>query len=142
VTRQRTFYAAVLLLALVLAGVVSGFANSSPDGLEKVAEDKGFIDTASGHDLAGSPVADYGLKGVDNARLSGGLAGTIGVGATLALGGGVFLLLRRRDAAPAPDPKHGSGAPDNPGAPGTSGTSGDPGDPGDPKATPSAGASD
>jgi hypothetical protein len=102
VTRQRTFYAAVLLLALVLAGVVSGFASSSPDGLEKVAEDKGFIGTASDHDLASSPVADYGLKGVGDARLSGGLAGVIGVGATLALGGGIFLLLRRRDAAPAP----------------------------------------
>jgi hypothetical protein len=93
---QRTFFSATLLLALVLAGVVSSFASSSPDGLEKVAEDRGFIDTARDHDLAGSPLADYGVAGVDNERLSGGLAGIIGVGATLALGGGVFFLLRRR----------------------------------------------
>lgn len=98
-TRQRTFFAAALLLALVLAGVVSSFASSSPDGLEKVAEDKGFIDTAQDHDLAGSPLADYGVAGVDNDRLSGGLAGIIGVGATLAVGGGVFLVLRRRATA-------------------------------------------
>lgn len=101
-TRQRTFYAAALLIALVLAGVVSGFASSSPDGLEKVAEDKGFIDTAQDHDLAGSPVADYGVKGVENARLSGGLAGLIGVGLTLAVGSGIFLVLRRRGGATTP----------------------------------------
>jgi hypothetical protein len=95
-TRQRSFLAAGLLLALVLAGVVSGFASSSPDGLEKVAEDRGFIGTASEHDLAGSPVADYSVTGIDNARLSGGLAGVVGVGVTLALGSGLFLVLRPR----------------------------------------------
>lgn len=114
-TRQRTFPAAVLLLALILAGVVSFYASSSPDGLEKVAEDKGFIGAARDHDLAGSPVADYGVKGVGDARLSGGLAGIIGVGATLALGSGVFLVLRRRGSADAtavpaePTPAAGSG---------------------------------
>lgn len=100
--RQRTFFAAVLLLALVLAGVVSWFASSSPDGLERVAEDKGFSDTARDHDLAGSPVADYGVKGVGDARLGGGLAGIIGVGVTLTLGSGVFLALRRRNAGTDP----------------------------------------
>lgn len=100
--RQRTFYAAALLLTLVLAGIVSGFASSSPDGLEKVAEDKGFGGTARTHDLAGSPLAGYGVQGVDNARLSGGLAGLLGVGVTLAVGSGVFLLVRRRSGAADP----------------------------------------
>jgi cobalt/nickel transport system permease protein len=36
------------------------------------------------------------VKDVRDARLSGGLAGTIGVGATLALGTGVFWVTRRR----------------------------------------------
>lgn len=107
-TRQRAFFAAVLLFALVLAGVVSFYASSSPDGLEKVAEDKDFTDTARDHALAGSPVADYSVKGVDDARLGGGLAGTIGVGVTLALSSGVFLLLRRRGAGT--DPAHVSQA--------------------------------
>ena len=31
------------------------------------------------HDLDDSPLADYGTKGVDNERLSGGLAGVAGV---------------------------------------------------------------
>jgi cobalt/nickel transport system permease protein len=100
--RQRTFSAAVLLFSLLLAGVVSWFASSSPDGLERVAEDKGFSDTARDHDLAGSPLADYGVKGVGDARLRGGLAGVIGVGITLALGSGVFLTLRRRNAGTDP----------------------------------------
>ena len=95
-TRRRTFFATALLLAFLIAGVVSGFASSSPDGLERVAEDKGFSDTAREHDLADSPVADYGVQGVPDARLSGGLAGVIGVGVTLALGSGLFLVLRRR----------------------------------------------
>lgn len=94
--RSRTFFAVALLITLVLAGVVSMFASSSPDGLEKVAEDKGFSDTAQEHDLAGSPVAGYGVAGIENARVGGGLAGVLGVGATLAVGGGLFLVLRRR----------------------------------------------
>jgi hypothetical protein len=96
VTRQRAFFAVVLLLALALAGLMSGFASSSPDGLERIADDKGFLDTARDHDLAASPLADYAVHGVDGDRLSGGLAGVIGVGITLALGSGVFLVLRRR----------------------------------------------
>lgn len=115
-TRQRAFFATVLLLALTLAGVVSFYASSSPDGLEKVAEDRGFIDTARDHDLSASPLADYGVKGVEDTRLSGGLAGIIGVGATLALGSGVFLVLRRRgtdtdeqDPVAQPTPTVGTG---------------------------------
>ena len=73
-----------LVVAAVLAGIVSGFASSSPDGLERVAEDQGFIDQAEDHDLAGSPVADYGVRGVDDARLSTGLAGLLGVTVTFA----------------------------------------------------------
>ena len=42
------------------------------------------------------PLADYSTKGVENQRLSGGIAGVIGVGTTLVLGGGLFWLLRRR----------------------------------------------
>lgn len=116
-TRQRTFFASALLVALVLAGVISGFASSSPDGLEKVAEDEGFIATAQDHDLAGFPLADYGVKGVENARLSGGLAGVIGVVLTLGTSGGLVLLLRRHpapsSATPAPSSATPAGAGDD-----------------------------
>ena len=49
-----------------------------------------------------SPFADYGTEGVDNERLSGGLAGVAGVALTLGIGGALFLALRRR-SAPAKD---------------------------------------
>lgn len=85
-----------VVTALVLAGFVSFYASASPDGLEKVAADKGFDARAEEHAAADSPLADYGIKDVDNARLSGGLAGVIGVGVTLAVGTGAFWVVRRR----------------------------------------------
>lgn len=84
-----------LLVALALAGIASYYASASPDGLEKVAEDKGFIATATDHRLADSPVADYAVRGVDDGRLSGGLAGVLGVLVTFGVGGVLFLGVRR-----------------------------------------------
>src|SRR5699024_5758561 len=48
-----------LLLALLLAGVVSFYASSSPDGLNRVADDHGFAGTEQRHRSAGSPLAGY-----------------------------------------------------------------------------------
>ncbi|WEH40226.1 energy-coupling factor ABC transporter permease [Streptomyces sp. AM 2-1-1] len=92
----RGLLAAGLLAALVLAGFVSYYASSSPDGLEKVATDQGIDRHVKEHASADSPLADYGVKDVDDARLSGGLAGVIGVGATVVVGGTVFWVIRRR----------------------------------------------
>ncbi|MFJ5937812.1 energy-coupling factor ABC transporter permease [Streptomyces sp. NPDC093071] len=90
-----------VVTALVLAGFVSFYASASPDGLEKVAADQGIDAKAEEyeHATADSPLADYGVRGVDAERLSGGLAGVIGVGTTLAVGTGVFLVVRRRRPA-------------------------------------------
>ncbi|KKZ74455.1 energy-coupling factor ABC transporter permease [Streptomyces showdoensis] len=85
-----------VVTALVLAGFVSFYASASPDGLEKVAADKGIDSKVQPHAAADSPLADYGVKDVADARLSGGLAGVIGVGATLAVGTGAFWVVRRR----------------------------------------------
>lgn len=92
----KRFYAAFLLAALVVAGIVSYYASSKPDGLSKVAEDKGITAKEKEHSMADSPLSDYGVKGVENERLSGGLAGVIGVAATLAVSGGIFWVVRRR----------------------------------------------
>jgi cobalt/nickel transport system permease protein len=89
-----------LLAALLLAGGLSYYASASPDGLEKVAADHGIDRKAEDHAAKNSPLADYRTEDVDNARLSGGLAGVIGVGGTLAVGTGVFWVIRRR---PSPD---------------------------------------
>lgn len=91
-----------LLLTLLVAGVVSHYASSRPDGLERVATDQGFLDRAEDNAAAGSPLADYGTSGVDDPRLSGGLAGVIGTLVVLGAGSGLFLLLRRRERSPEP----------------------------------------
>jgi hypothetical protein len=98
-TNRRVIFAG-LLVALLLAAVISFYASSSPDGLEKVATDKGISQQAKDHHLSDSPLADYGVKGVDNSRLSTGLAGVAGVAITLALGTGLALAVRRRDHSP------------------------------------------
>jgi cobalt/nickel transport protein len=93
---NRKFIFVGLLISALLAGGASFYASSSPDGLEKVAEEIGFIDTAKESTNADTALADYGVKGVENERLSVGVAGLIGVVATGAVSGGLFLLLRRK----------------------------------------------
>ncbi|MFC9814792.1 energy-coupling factor ABC transporter permease [Streptomyces virginiae] len=92
----KKVWATGLVTALVLAGFVSFYASADPDGLEKVAADKGIDEKVEEHAAAGSPLADYGVKDVDDARLSGGLAGVIGVGVTVVAGTGIFWAVRRR----------------------------------------------
>ncbi len=94
--KQRTFLISGFIASLLLAGVVSFYASSHPDGLEKVAEDIGFIETAKENTNADSLLADYGVKGVDNERLSVGAAGVIGVIATGVISTGLFMLVRRK----------------------------------------------
>lgn len=95
-----------LIVVLGLAFFVSPLASSSPDGLERVAIDEGFADTADEHAAADGPLADYGVKGVEDEGLSTGLAGVIGVAVTFGLGMILFGLLRAvraRRTEPAPD---------------------------------------
>ncbi|MFD7701470.1 energy-coupling factor ABC transporter permease [Streptomyces caelestis] len=104
---SRKVWITGLVTSLVLAGFVSFYASANPDGLEKVATDHGIDEKAEEHAIAGSPLADYGVEDVDDARLSGGLAGVIGVGVTVVAGTGVFRVVRRRrteDTADAASP--------------------------------------
>jgi len=91
-----------LLLAFLLAGFFSGYASSAPDGLEKVAGDQGFLDS-SRDSGAGSPLAGYAVRGIDDERLAGGLAGVLGVLMVVVVGTLLFWavsrLARRRGAA-------------------------------------------
>ncbi|NCU78555.1 MAG: hypothetical protein EBV61_04290 [Actinobacteria bacterium] len=93
---NRKFFASAVIVSAILAGGVSFYASSSPDGLEKVASDIGFIETAKDHTLADSKLADYGVAGVKNERLSVGLSGLIGVAATSFFGLGLFILIRKK----------------------------------------------
>jgi cobalt/nickel transport protein len=107
--RTTWFVLGGLLVALLLAGVVSNFASGSPDGLDS-ASTRGCTTNAEGeitggdcmasnaedHELADSPFADYGFAGIDNPYLATAVAGATGVLLTFAVGGGLFWLARRR----------------------------------------------
>lgn len=91
-----------LAVAVGLATAVSPYASSSPDGLEKVAEDKAFLDQGR---LAAiqedAPVPDYAFPGVDDPRVATGLAGFFGTLVVFAVGYGIAALARSRRRTPA-----------------------------------------
>lgn len=94
-----------LIVALGLAFFVSPLASSEPDGLNRVAVDQGFAEAEREHALAGSPLAGYAVKGVEDERLSTGLSGLIGVLVTFGAGMvlfGALRVVRGRRAARAP----------------------------------------
>ena len=93
---SKKFYIGGALISLLLAGGLSFYASSHPDGLEKVAGDVGFIETAKDPVNAGSALANYGVEGIENERASVGVAGVIGVIATGAVASGLFLYLGKR----------------------------------------------
>ncbi|WP_399926150.1 energy-coupling factor ABC transporter permease [Streptomyces kanamyceticus] len=117
---HRKVWLAGIATSLVLAGVVSFYASGNPDGLEKVAHDKGIDKKTEDHATADSPLADYGVKDITDARLSGGLAGVIGVGVTVVAGSAVFWALRRRRAGEA----SAVAVPEADGLPGAAGVTG------------------
>lgn len=100
---RRALWWTGLVVALVLAGALSYYASAHPDGLEHVAEQVGFADTARDSATADGPLADYQTRGVDDARLSGGLAGVVGALVVLVLAGGLAFVVRRRGDAEQAD---------------------------------------
>ena len=79
----------ILLAALAVAVFLSPFASSSPDGLERVAEDLGFIEKGEEQVLK-SPIPDYAFPGIENEKAATALAGAVGTlltfGAVYAVG--------------------------------------------------------
>lgn len=91
--RKNIFFG--LIIAVVLAFFISPFASPKPDGLERVAEDKGFID--KGRAVLASPVADYLWPGVKSERLATSLAGIFGTLLVFAFGYGAAALLKKKN---------------------------------------------
>lgn len=91
--RSRNLILAGLLIASMIAVSSAWLASSRPDGLERVAEDKAFIDRA--RDPSYEALPDYTVPGVDGA-ISTAIAGVIGVAVVggLALGAGYVLRAR------------------------------------------------
>ena len=97
---MKLFTILALAVAIGLATAVSPYASSSPDGLEKVAGDKAFLDQGRLHSVQErSPVPDYAVPGIDDARLATGLAGFGGTLLVFGLGYGLVVATRRRAAA-------------------------------------------
>jgi hypothetical protein len=98
--------AAGLGIALLIT-LFSPFASADPDGLEKVAEDKGFLDVADSppYEL----ISDYVFPWVDNEDLATVLSGIVGVfivaGVIFAVG--FLLTLARASTAQRPTPHGG-----------------------------------
>jgi cobalt/nickel transport system permease protein len=86
-----------LLAALIVGGVVSLAASAHPDGLEFVASTLGFDGAARTSLAAGSPLADYGVSGLDGAAAAVP-AGVVGVLLTVALAAAIARVVQRRRA--------------------------------------------
>jgi len=85
-----------LIAALVVAALaaLAPFASGSPDGLERVAGDRGFADRA--RPAADAPAAGYAIPGIPGARLANAAAGFAGTLVVFALGAGLVAVVRRR----------------------------------------------
>lgn len=84
-----------LMVAIFLALLISPFASPWPDGLEKVAEDKGFLEKAEVQPILTSPIPDYVWPGIENERLATSVAGIIGTLFVFSIGYGIAVLLKK-----------------------------------------------
>jgi len=87
----------VALLVAVVVTFFSPLASSHPDGLERVAEDQAFIDTAQ--DAPFEVVPDYVFPGIANEAVATIVAGVLGVLIVGGLGYGLGRLARGRHSA-------------------------------------------
>ncbi|NLO89918.1 MAG: hypothetical protein GX088_06310 [Clostridia bacterium] len=86
---------AVIVLALVVAALLSPWASSNPDGLEKTAEDLGFAEAAV--EMLGAPIPDYVFPGIENERTAVAVAGITGTLLTFAVAVGIGKLVTGRN---------------------------------------------
>ncbi len=93
--RKRGWIWAGLAAAVAVGGVLSLFASPAPDGLEKVAADKGFAQ-AVGKPPLPPALAGYRIPGIRDRRLAAGLAGFAGTLALFGVGAGLGRLSRGR----------------------------------------------
>jgi len=95
--RMLWFALGSMAAAIALAGLISPFASTSPDGLERVATAKGFIEKGEGDPAwKWMPIPDYALPGIKNGSLATASAGIIGTLAAFGCGYGIARVLKRK----------------------------------------------
>jgi hypothetical protein len=96
---MRVFIALALSVAIGLAFFLSPYASSAPDGLNRVAGDKGFDGRARVDSIQqDSPIAGYAFPGIGDEKLAKGVAGFVGTLGVFAIGYGAALTVRRTRA--------------------------------------------
>lgn len=92
-SRHGWVWGALALIVLVV--VAAAFlASGDPDGLERVAEDHGFLDAGIGHPF--SVIADYVFPGLDDGPIATIVAGVIGVVVVFGVAWAIGRVLARR----------------------------------------------
>ena len=105
---RKYWWVAGLLLALGVA-LLSPLASSHPDGLERVAEDEGFLDQAQ--DAPYEVIPDYTFPGIENEALATIVAGLVGTCLVFAMAYGLAWLMRRSSDRVPGNPQHRTDAP-------------------------------
>jgi len=91
-TLKRYWWLLGLLLAVIVA-LFSPLASPHPDGLERVAEDQGFIEKAA--EPPYQLIHDYVFPGISNEALATILSGIVGTLIVFGLAYGLARILRR-----------------------------------------------
>lgn len=73
----RRWWVAGLVIAVLVVVVLAPLASSDPDGLERVAEDEGFVDQAE--NLVGGLLSEYAIPGIEDPTVSTILSGLLGL---------------------------------------------------------------
>ncbi|NQU18046.1 MAG: PDGLE domain-containing protein [Candidatus Saganbacteria bacterium] len=82
----------IILLSIMIAVSAAFFASAHPDGLEKVAETLGFIE--SGVERS-SIMTDYSVSFITHQGISTSVAGILGIFLTLGLFWGIAFTLKK-----------------------------------------------
>jgi ABC-type Fe3+ transport system permease subunit len=92
-TLKRYWWLIGLLIALAVT-LLSPLASPHPDGLERVAEDQGFLDRAK--DAPYEILSDYVFPGIENEAVATVVAGLVGTLVVFGVGVGLAWVVRRR----------------------------------------------
>lgn len=82
--------------ALLVALILSPLASLKPDGLERVAENKGFLEKGEGQPILPSPIPNYTFPGIHNEKVATAVAGVAGTLVVFGLGYGLAKVLKRK----------------------------------------------